>query len=88
MAYYYFYSAYENKSWARVPPCSLLSINIPAQINLQSKYKKMMDEYRQITGVYEAVCIDQCDRQWPLLNNLVKNWKSEKGKEKLGWKPG
>lgn len=22
------------------------------------------------------------------LNNLVKNWKSEKGKEKLGRKPG
>lgn len=88
VAYYYFYSAYENKSQARVPPCLLLSMNNPAQGNPQSKHKNVIDEYRQITGGYAAVSIDQSDRQWPLLSNVVKNCKSEKGKAKSGWKPG
>lgn len=38
-----------------------------------------MDEYGQINGVCAAVSIDQRDRQWPLLSNVLMNCKAEKG---------
>lgn len=42
-----------------------------------------MDEYRQIKGVYAAVSIDPCDRQWPLLNNEVMDARQRKAEK--GW---
>lgn len=37
-----------------------------------------MDEYRQVNGVCAAVSIDPCDRQWPLLNNVVMDARQKK----------
>lgn len=72
----------ENKSWAReYGPCySLLSLNIAAPSNPQSKHIKVMDEYRWSLWSNQYWSMN---RQWPLLSDFIKIWKSEKDKENL-----